>query len=211
MHPCKFLIPPPITTNTPSSWPCSQGWQHPGSVAPPERPRLRLWDPSWPAAAMWQRCSTFQVGVGVATVAASPALTRQPAGAAASLHMPKLTSSNPVCPVTGWAPAAAGSTPSQHSSGSPYPGSALLSSLLQQQQPQQLRFQRLGLQPNSGSSSSGCGGGVWRGISSSAAQSSQCDCPTLGGPTPDIVNVEYDEEEVDRWVWATGGDSVRVQ
>lgn len=133
------------------------------------------------------------------------ALTRQPAGAAASLHMPKLTSSNPdVCPATGWASAAAGSTPSQHSN--TYPGSALLSSLLQQQQqPQQLRLQRLGLQPNSSSSSSsGCAGGVWRGISSSAAQSSQCDCPTLGGPTPDIVNVEYDEEEVDRWVGGGG-------
>eukprot|EP00775_Hariotina_reticulata_P009387 gene9387-9551_t len=28
---------------------------------------------------------------------------------------------------------------------------------------------------------------------------SQCDCPTLGGPQPDVVIVEYDEEEVDRW------------
>jgi hypothetical protein len=27
---------------------------------------------------------------------------------------------------------------------------------------------------------------------------SQCDCPMLGGPTPDTVVVEYDEEEVDR-------------
>lgn len=29
-------------------------------------------------------------------------------------------------------------------------------------------------------------------------QYSQCDCPTLGGPTPDTVLVEYDDEEVDR-------------
>jgi hypothetical protein len=27
---------------------------------------------------------------------------------------------------------------------------------------------------------------------------SQCDCPTLGGPQPDVVIVEYDEDEVDR-------------
>lgn len=59
----------------------------------------------------------------------------------------------------------------------------------QQVMPQQ-QMQRLGLQP--GSSSTG------RGISSSAAQGSQCDCPTLGGPTPDIVTVEYDEDDVDR-------------
>uniref|UniRef100_A0A383WGF9 Uncharacterized protein n=1 Tax=Tetradesmus obliquus TaxID=3088 RepID=A0A383WGF9_TETOB len=29
---------------------------------------------------------------------------------------------------------------------------------------------------------------------------SQCDCPMLGGPTPDTVVVEYDEEEVDRFI-----------
>ncbi|WIA38941.1 hypothetical protein OEZ86_005094 [Tetradesmus obliquus] len=29
---------------------------------------------------------------------------------------------------------------------------------------------------------------------------SQCDCPMLGGPTPDSVVVEYDEEEVDRFI-----------
>jgi len=42
-----------------------------------------------------------------------------------------------------------------------------------------------------------------RGFGSSAAASSQCDCPTLGGPTPDIVTVEYDEDEVDRYVLAS--------
>lgn len=45
--------------------------------------------------------------------------------------------------------------------------------------------------------------GAWpaqllRSFSSSPAHNSQCDCPTLGGPQPDVVMVEYDEEEVDR-------------
>lgn len=88
---------------------------------------------------------------------------------------------------SGWASAAAGSTLSQQSSSTP-------GSLLQRQQPHQQHPQQLALHPSSSS------GGLWRGISSSAAQSSQCDCPTLGGPTPDIVNVEYDEEEVDRFI-----------
>lgn len=37
----------------------------------------------------------------------------------------------------------------------------------------------------------------WGGAQSLRAYS-QCDCPTLGGPEPDLVVVEYDEDEVDR-------------
>ncbi|KAF8064676.1 hypothetical protein HT031_003478 [Scenedesmus sp. PABB004] len=39
-------------------------------------------------------------------------------------------------------------------------------------------------------------GGAWQ----LARHYSQCDCPTLGGPQPDVVVVEYDDEEVDRFI-----------
>ena len=61
-------------------------------------------------------------------------------------------------------------------------------------------------------SAAAAGGANWRALPTSSSGSSswavhslqpvrcysQCDCPMLGGPTPDTVVVEYDEEEVDR-------------